>query len=39
MRAEVGAGRDLELEAEVWPLKQGERLMARVWLRWVVCPH
>lgn len=39
MRAEVGAEKDLELEAAVWPLKQGERLMARVWLHWVVRLH
>lgn len=39
VRAEVGAGKDLELEAAVWPLKQGERLMARVWLHWVVRLH
>lgn len=39
MKAEVGAGKDWEQEAEVWALKQGERLMARVWLRWVGRPH
>lgn len=34
-KAEVGAGKDWELEAEVWALKRGERLMERVWPRWV----
>lgn len=35
MKAEVGAGKDWELEPELWALKQGERLRAKVWLRWV----
>lgn len=35
VKAEDGAGKDWEQEAEVWGLKQGERLMARVWLHWV----
>lgn len=39
MKAEVGAGKDWELEAEVWALKWGERLMVRAWLCWVRRSH
>lgn len=40
MKAELGAERGWELEAEVWALKQGECLMTvMVWLRWAGRPR
>lgn len=30
MRAEVGAAKDWELEAEIWALKLGERLRGKI---------